>query len=329
MIIKPIDRRTLIKRGSVLLLVCAGAGLGPLLARNRKVFRKAIIVMGTIAEIQIVHDDAQKAHAIMAQAFAEIQRIEQSMSRFRNDSEVSRANSQAFHHPIAISQETAGVLSRAFHWARATRGMFDPGIGKLSKIWNIKHRNEPPEGKRLSRLANRQFYQQLRLDREGGKCFLQFSSKDVQLDLGGIAKGYAADRAIDVLAHAGIEQALVNLGGDVVALGGKNKNHGWKVGVKDPNHPHQIAKILELKNQAVATSGNYEQYFISQSSLYHHLIDPRLARPGRSIFHGLTVIGPNGCDADALATGLFFFSKEKTQQLLESHTEGFTAVRFG
>ncbi len=329
MLSKPMDRRTLIKKGSALLIVCAGAGLGPFLARNRKVFRKATVVMGTVAEIQIIHDDAPTAYRIIDQAFAEIRRIEQLMSRFQAGSDVGRANEFAFEQPVPISQETAGIITKAFRWAAVTDGMFDPAIGKLSEIWDIKNRTTPPETNQWTHLSNRHFYQQMQLETKEGQPMLRFFNSDVKLDLGGIAKGYAADRAIQVLTDEGIEQALVNLGGDVVALGEKRNDRGWKVGIKDPNHPHQIAKVLNLKNQAVATSGNYEQYFISQASLYHHLIDPGLARPGRSSFHGLTVIGTNGCDADALATGLFFFSKEQTLQLLETNTEGFTTIRFG
>ena len=115
----------------------------------------------------------------------------------------------------------------------------------------------------------------------------------------------------------------------MASIGGKNQSQAWKVGIKDPNDLHKIARVLHLRNQSVATSGNYEQCFVSESSLYHHLIDPALARPGRSEFHSLTIIGPNSCDTDALATGLFFFPREKTKQLLEEHTEGFRAIRLG
>lgn len=324
-----IDRRAFLKKGAALLIVCTGAGLGPFLARNRKIFQKSVILMSTIAEIQIVHDDARQAHHMIDQALAEIRRIERLMSRFRDNSDIGRANKQAFKEPVPVSEETAEVIARASHWSRATDGAFDPAIGKLVEIWDIKNRTQPPQEKQFSHLANRFFYKNVHLTRDSGKPFLSFSTSEVQLDLGGIAKGYAVDRAIDVLTAAGIKQALVNLGGDVVALGGKNRNQGWKVGIRDPHNLRKIAKALDLQNQSVATSGNYEQYFIAESSLYHHLIDPALARPGRSKFHSLTVIGPNGCDTDALATGLFFFSEDKTKRLLEENTEGVSTIRLG
>ena len=326
---KMMDRRTFLKKGGALLIVCTGAGLGPSLARKRKVFRNAVILMGTVAEVQIVHDDARQAARIMEQAFLEMARIERLMSRFRDDSEIGKANALAFQQPVPVSQETLALIAKALHYAKITKGVFDPAIGQLAEIWDIKNRIEPPAAIQLSRLADRQLYQKVHLAMDPREPFLRYSSADVRLDLGGIGKGYAADRAIAVLAEAGVEQALVNLGGDVVTLGGKSQGQAWKVGLKDPHPPHKIVKVLHLRNQAVATSGNYEQYFIAQSKLYHHLINPALAQPGRSQFHSLTVVGPNGCDTDALATGLFFFPVNESNRLLETHTEGFRTIRFG
>ncbi|MBF0280168.1 MAG: FAD:protein FMN transferase [SAR324 cluster bacterium] len=324
-----IDRRTLIKKGGALLLVCSGLGLGPYLARNREIFKKSVVLMGTVAEIQVVHDDAKQAYEIIDRAFAEIKRIETVMSRFNKNSDIGRANRLAFEDAVPVSPETAEILQHAFRWSRVTGGAFDPAIGKLSEIWDIKNRSKPPQENQIVHLANRFFYQHVHLTGDSAAPRLKFTHPDVQLDLGGVAKGYAADQAIKVLTEAGLDQGLVNLGGDVAALGGKMQNPGWKIGIRDPGKPGTIAEVLELRNQAVATSGNYEQYFIAESSLYHHLIDPSLARPGRTSFHSLSIIGPNSCDTDALATGLFFFQQNKTNQILASNTEGFRAIRMG
>lgn len=326
-----LQRRTLLKHGLAWAIVCTGAGLGPLLARKRKLFRKARLLMGTLAEIQVVHDHAPTAFRAIDQAFEEIQRIESLMSRFKQTSDVGQANQFAFQQPISVAQDTAAVIQRALHWASITKGFFDPALGHLVELWDISHRTSPPKKPKWQVLASKQWYRQIELQSRESSSWLAFHIPDVKLDLGGIAKGYAVDRATAVLSNIGIDQALVNLGGDIAVLGRKSSAQDWRVGIKDPNSPHKIAQVLSLRNQALATSGNYEQYFISQTDgiLYHHLIDPILARPGPSIFQSLTVVGTNCCDADALSTGLFFFPQDHTKRLLEEQTEAFHSFRLG
>jgi thiamine biosynthesis lipoprotein len=323
------ERRQFLKLGGGFLLVCAGAGLGPILLRNRRVFGKTTTLMGTIGEIRVVHDDASLAHRAIDRAFEELARLEQRFSYFREGSDIGVINRRAFREEVSIGEETADLIARSLYWSQVTGGYFEPGLGKVTSIWDVKHRTEPPPDGLWRRLAGRSFFKSIQLTRHESVYGVRLLSEDVRLDLGGIAKGYAADRAVAALAQEGIEQALVTLGGDIASLGGKSKEQAWRVGIRDPLQPSQIASVLSLRNQAVATSGNYEQFFVSKGGLYHHLIDPTLARPGGGGFRSLTIIGNSCRDADALATGLFFFSDEETRRTLEDHTDGFEAVRLG
>lgn len=323
------DRRKFLRIGGTFLFVCAGAGLGPVLLKNRRVYGKSTTVMGTIAEIQVVHDDAHKAMAIIDDALEEVRRIEKIMSHFREDSEVGRINRDAFRASVVVSRETADVIRRGLHWSDVTNGAFDPGLGKIVELWDVKHRTEPPAQDTIRRLSGLAFHRHVRVTGGPGGDTVRMTSEDVRIDLGGIAKGYAADRAAEIVSGLGIDQALINLGGDLVALGGKSDGEPWNVGIRDPWDASRISEVLPLRNQAVATSGNYEQFFKYDGHLYHHIIDPKIAQPGAGGFASLSIIGNNCRDADALATGLFFLGDRETQRLLEDNTDGFSFRRLG
>ncbi len=322
-------RRKFLKTGAGFLLVCAGAGLGPVLFRNRRLYTMSRPLMGTIGEIQVVHDDADRAYRAMESAFEELDRLERILTFYSDSSEIGKVNRLAFDQEVSVSPETSELIARALHWSQATGGFFEPGLGKVIALWDVKHRTEPPPENQWVRLADRFFHKKIILSGDRSAPTVRFLSDDVKIDLGGIAKGYAADRAIEILVKEGVGQALVNLGGDIATLGGKSESEAWTIGVRDPENVSKIAKIISLKNQAVATSGSYEQYFLSQGHVYHHLIDPKLAMPGNAKFESLSIIGNNCRDTDALATGLFFSSDYEKQSFLEDHTDNFQFMKFG
>ncbi len=321
-------RREFLKLSAGMLVVCAGAGLGPLLRRNRRIYRKTTPLMGTIGDIQVVHDDRAQAFRAIDHAFDELIALEKKLSFFRADSEIGRINANAFAAPVRISRETGLLLEKALKWSYVTNGSFEPGLGKVSTIWDVKNRKEPPSEDLWHRFAGKGFYKKIVVSLSSEDAHVRFLTDDIKVDLGGIAKGYAADRVLQILAADGIEEALVNLGGDVAALGAKG-SEGWRVGIRDPHRPSDIAKVLSLRNQAVATSGTYEQYFISQGHVYHHLIDPQLARPGVDRFESLTILTDSCCDADAMATGLFFMPDDDIRRTLQHHTQRSDWVRLG
>jgi thiamine biosynthesis lipoprotein len=324
-----IDRRKFLKIGAGSLFLIAGAGLGPTLFRNRRVYSMTKTLMGTIGEIQVVHDDERLAYRAIDRAYEELNRVERLLTYFSDNSEIGQINKFAYTKDVVVSNETADLIERALHWSHATNGFFEPGLGKVISIWDIKHRTEPPPEDQWIRLADRSFSQKIVLARNGLNVTVRLLTPDVKIDLGGIGKGYGADRAKTILADEGIDQALIRLGGDIATLGGRSENDAWRIGVKNPENPSEIIQVISLKNQAVATSGSYEQYFVSDGKVYHHLINPKLAMPKRTGFASVTVIGDNCRDTDALATGLFFVSDEEKKKILNGHTDGFEFLGFG
>jgi thiamine biosynthesis lipoprotein len=191
------------------------------------------------------------------------------------------------------------------HWAGARGGVFDPALGRIAELWDINHRAAPPPLTAVRRFAGRNLARHVETTRSGGRDAVVFHDADVALDLGGIAKGYGVDRAVAALREWGITDGLVNVGGDLYALGHPLDDEAWRVGVRSPSQPDRIERVIPLTDAAVATSGDYEQYFEHAGTRYHHLLDPATAAPRRAAVHSVTVAADDCMTADAAATAIF------------------------
>ena len=272
--------------------------------REASVVRRTIPVMGTIAECAVVHRDERFAHAAIDAAIAELRWVEQTMTRFDDRSDIGRANCYAARGPVAVSPETAFVVTEALRWADATNGMYDPAAGKIVKLWDVNHRHEPPDRERVGALAGRRLHRYVEVTRHRGVDVLLYHDPDVSLDLGAIAKGYAVDRAIDALRSRGIAKALVNAGGDLYALGTAPDGEPWRIGVRDPNDARRIAETLDVSDAAIGTSGTYMQFFRYRGLRYHHLMDPSIAAPRQTTMQSYTVRADRNLHADVAASSL-------------------------
>jgi FAD:protein FMN transferase len=206
---------------------------------------------------------------------------------------------------VPVSAATAAVVTEGLRWACVTDSRFDPCIGRASELWDVTQRAEPPQDAAVRRLAGRALHRGLELGRSAGSDVIVFNDEDIALDLGGIAKGYAVDRAVQTLRAWGVTDALVNAGGDLYAMGSSAEGDPWKVGIRSPSDPSRIARTLTLENQAVATSGDYEQFFEHGGRRYHHLLDPATAAPRVGGAHSLTIAADSCMTADAAATAVF------------------------
>lgn len=289
----------------------------PLAARARRVLvRRTLPVMGTMAEFAVVHRDRAEAHAAIDSAMAELLRVERLMTRFSESSDVGRANSLAATRPVAVSVATASVLQEALGWAEASEGAFDPAIGRAVRLWDVGNRTAPPPDDAVRRLAGRGFYRALNLDTWLGEPVVSFADPDVELDLGGIAKGYGVDRAAEALRRAGVTQALVNVGGDLYALGNAGDGGPWRIGIRLPEEPGRLAGELEVRDAAVATSGDYLQFFQHGGRRYHHLLDPVTGAPRLTAVRSLTIQADTCLAADAAATALYGMPRAEAERLL-------------
>lgn len=281
-----------------------------------RLVRRTVPAMGTLAEIGVVHGDERYAQRAMDAAFGELRRVEALLTRHRDDSEIGQVNLGAFGSPRPVSDETGRVLQASLRWAEGSEGAFDPCLGRVMKLWDVGNRTRPPGSSQVRKFARRHLYRSLELDRSRGRPVVVFHDEDMGLDLGGIGKGYGVDRAAGVLREWGIENALVNVGGDLYALGVSEDGDSWKVGVRSPDDPEGIAATLPLKDGGVATSGDYLQYFEHGGRRYHHLLDPGTGEPSRPRVRSVTVAAPSCMDADAAATTAFASSVEKASGVM-------------
>jgi thiamine biosynthesis lipoprotein len=187
------------------------------------------------------------------------------------------------------------------------------------KLWDVGSRTEPPPDDAVRRLAGRGFYRALDLGTRRGEPVISFTDPDVELDLGGIAKGYGVDRAVEALQRAGVTQALVNVGGDLYALGNAEDGGPWRIGIRSPEEPGRLAGELEVRDAAVATSGDYLQFFQHGGRRYHHLLDPVTGAPRLTAVHSLTIQATTCLVADAAATALYGMPRARAERVLHAH----------
>jgi len=296
------NRRDFITMGLGLFLV---ATLPRATRPARRLIRRNVPMMGSVAELAVVDRDARRAYAALDAAVGELRAVERAMTRFDPASEVGRANAGAFAEPVGISEATAYVLAEALRWASVTGGAFDPALARATELWDVEHRRVPPARRQYTRFAGRRLHEAVGLDRWRNGAVVMFDDPDVGIDLGGIAKGYGVDRAVETLRAWGVTSALVNVGGDLYALGSSEDGEEWEVGIRSPDDPSRLRKVIRLEDRAVATSGDYERFFDYAGRRFHHLIDSRTGAPRLSARHTITATAATCLAADAAATAAF------------------------
>ena len=297
-----VDRREFVALGVGALAL---AGLPRARRRGPGLVRRQIPVMGTLAEVAVRHHDGAWAQRAIDAAMAELRRVDDEMTRFRPYSDVGRVNAAAGTGAVAVSAATAEVARAALTWAERTGGRFDPCLGRSAEMWDLAVSGSLPPAGMVHRLAERELWRSLEVGAAGTAPELRLHEPDAALDFGGIAKGYAVDQAARALRDHGVFHALVNAGGDLMAMGVDDGGEPWRVGVRSPERPDEIVDVLRVSDRAVATSGDYLRFFERGGRRYHHLLDPATGEPRRTAMSSLTVDAPSCMDADAAATALF------------------------
>jgi FAD:protein FMN transferase len=312
-----------------------GLGLGafvvasiPLVKREPTgVVRRSIPVMGTIAQFAVVHRDPQQAHAAIDAAISELQWVERTMTRFTDTSDIGRANLYAANDAMLVTPETARVTAEGLRWAGALDGRYDPAIGAVCKLWDVKNHHEPPSADRVAELAGRQFHRSIEVGMQHGTTVLRYHDRDARLDLGSVAKGYGVDRAVVALRRFGIEKAVVVAGGDLYALGTAPSGDAWSIGIQSPTDERAIVGTIELSDRAVATSGTYRQFFRYRGHKYHHIMDPSTAQPRATDMQSLSIIADSVLHADAATTALFGLTEVEINRELVKNLPGAQLAR--
>lgn len=243
------------------------------------------------------------------------------LSLYKEDSELSAINSSAGKHPAKVSEETYEIFESAIRCAQLTDGAFDITAGDLSLLWKESGKeNRVPNFFERKIALGRTGYRNIVLSGDGDHQ-VYLKKPGMKADLGGIAKGYAADRARALLQKAGIREATLNFGGTVCAIGTRKE-----VGIQNPFSTRaagaKTVGLLEIRDEAVVTSGSYEQSWVVDGKRYHHIIDPRTGYPASSGLIAVTLVGKNAMELDALATGCFVLGPEKSVPLLKERGIG-------
>ncbi len=275
------------------------------------------MVMGTFARIVAVADDAQKASDCIDAGFEELRRIDNLMSDYKPDSELSKVNREAFPGPIKISDELFGLLQKSTDFSRLSGGAFDITVGPLVDLWKkAGEANAMPDVEAIAEAKARVGYEKLILDANEKK--VRFAVEGMRLDLGGIAKGYSVDKAVELMKKKGALAGMVDSGGNIYCFGKPTDRDFWLIGIQDPRvENEEPLMVLKLKDYAVATSGDYRRFVTIGAKKVSHIIDVNTAT-GAGKLSGDTIIAPTALEADALSTAVNVLGPEKGLALIET-----------
>jgi thiamine biosynthesis lipoprotein len=287
--------------------------LHPSSPQSSNLFKYHQVAMGTIIEIILTGDDEEGANKAALQAFQEIKRIQTLMSSWMDSSDVTRINRSAGKEWVKVSPETMEVIKKAKEISELSEGGFDITVAPLVDLWRkAREKKTPPSMEDVKGKLDLVNFEKLRIDPKG-KIFLE--KEGMAIDLGGIAKGYAVDRAFNILRSLGYKNLIVNAGGDL-RVGGTRNNQPWSIGIQNPREPESILTKIPLSDVAVATSGDYQKFFIYQGKRYHHICNPKTGFPADGC-QSVTIITKDCMAADGLATAIFVLGPEKGYALCQ------------
>ncbi len=282
--------------------------------------------MGTEIRVTLWMDKASRARTAIAEVMAEMQRIDRTLSPWIESSDLARLNATAARRPYPLSPEFAYLIDRSLYYSRISEGAFDITFASVGWFYDYRSQKKPDTETR-ARLLPAINYRWLTFD--ASVPSLGFAHRNVRIDLGGIAKGYAVDQAIELLAAQGVTQATVSAGGDSRVLGSK-QGSPWIIGIKNPRQQpadeREVVLNLPLVDTAISTSGDYERFFIDEETgeRVHHILNPQTGQSAQEVM-SVTVLGPRAIDTDALSTTLFVLGVEKGMALI-NRMEAFDAI---
>jgi thiamine biosynthesis lipoprotein len=280
---------------------------------------KSEFALGTVCSITLYERGRENVYRNI---FTRLREIENLMSVNISASDVSRINAAAGITPVQVNEEVFKVIERAVYYAEISGGAFDPTVGPLVSLWGIGGDNpRVPSHEEIEQALSLINWKGVVLDTNTHSVFLPRGG--MALDLGAIAKGYAADAAADIIKKAGVKRAIIDLGGNVLICGQRKDSRPWRVGVQNPNESRgDYVGVLQITaddgKQSVVTSGVYERFFDVEDKRYHHIFSPSQGYPANNGLSSVTVITPFSIDADALSTSVFVLGYEKGRKFIES-----------
>ncbi len=286
-------------------IVAAGQQAQPQLLR----LEESADAMGTTFGVTVYGTDQDRMTSAVEAAFDELNRLERLLSNYRPDSEWSKVNRKAAEGPVKVSAELFALLERCEVASRDSEGAFDITVGPLMKVWGFyRGSGRLPARSEIAAALKNVGYRNVVLDPK--EQTVRFTRPGIELDPGGIGKGYAVDKMVEVLREKGITSALITSGGSsIYGLGTPNNAEGWEVKIRDPKHADRTTSQVFLKNQSMSTSGSYEKFFEAEGKVYSHIMDPRTGYPAQGML-SVSVIADSTLDTEAWTKPFFILGRE-------------------
>jgi len=269
----------------------------------------SVDAMGSTFQVALYGEDRDQMAAAMAAALDEARRVDELLSNYKLDSDLSQVNQYAGERPVKVTPEMFELLSECLQYSRLSEGAFDISVGPLMRVWGFyKGTGHLPRPAEVARALEKTGYRKVTLDPE--RRTVRFAQPGVDLDLGGIGKGYAVDRMVEILKENGVKSALVSAGASsIYALGTPNNSQGWEIKIRDPKKPSRTLEDIYLKDQSLSTSGSYEKFFKADGKVYSHIMDPRTGYPAQGML-AVSVIAPRTLDSEAWAKPFFILGRQ-------------------
>jgi len=279
-------------------------------------------LMNTSFTITVYDSDIPKSEKAIEMAFKEIERIESLLSHTKNTSEVYRLNRDGTIE--GYSEDLYVNMQKALYYSEISEGAFDITVQPILDLFTktFSELKRPPTEDEIKKALELVNYKNIEFSRQK----IKFKKADMKITLGGIAKGYAVEKAAEILEKNGIKHALVNAKSSIKAIGNKG-NEDWIIALQNPRNPKEYVTVINLNNKSISTSGDYERYF-DENKTFHHIIDPKTGYSADDLI-SVTIITDNAFDADALSTSVFVLGKEKGLDLIKrlGNAEGLIITR--
>lgn len=273
------------------------------------------LFMGTAIKVTLYNGGSEE---ILDKVFDRILEIENLVSINKENTEITNLNENAGIKPVKLSETSYEIIKKGIHYSQISQGGYDVTIGPLVKLWSIGlPQAKVPNNDEIEKTIKAIDYSKVIMNDETKEVFL--SEPNMMLDLGSIAKGYVADEVVNILKEEKVDQAIIDLGGNIYALGLKNGDTNWKIGIQNPfDSRGEVVGVLEVSNKSVVTSGIYERFIEKDNVKYHHILNPKTGYPFETTIAGVSIVSDKSIDADALSTLVFTKGVEEGLEFVES-----------
>lgn len=286
-------------------------GCSSITAKNNAV-TKAGLYFDTVITLTVYGERAQE---LIETCFDKCEEYENLFSRTVSNSDISRINN-ANGEEVIVSEETLEIIEKGIYYGELSEGLFDITIGPVVELWDFHGNNQIPDEEDIKQALSHVSYKNIIVNKENS--IVRLTDPMAKIDLGALAKGYIADKLKEYLVSEGVTSALINLGGNIEAVGCKPDNSPFRIGIKKPFSDNEIETFVDLLDKAVSSSGVYERYFYIDDKLFHHILDPNTGYPVETDLFGVSVVCDSSTDADAFGTICILMGYERAKELMDS-----------